>query len=203
MNVKTEICNLALSRLGTYTNVNDIDAPQTASERVFAKWYELDRAHVLKVLAPNFALSRTIASKSTTAPEFGYAYAYEKPIDCLRVLGIGEIQEKENNYSVEGDYILSDEDYADGIPIRYIKDINDVAKFTSEFISLLSWQLAYDACVEITKDYDKLTFIEKIMPSKLSNASSLSGLENRPTRISNSKFKKSRYTFNPTNDNKR
>jgi hypothetical protein len=89
------------------------------------------------------------------------------------------------------------------MPVRYVKDITDVSKFTPEFISLLAWQLAYDSCIEITKDYDKMTYIEKIMPSKLSNASSLSGLENRPIRKNDSLFKKARTTFNPSNYVKR
>jgi hypothetical protein len=203
MNAKTEVGDLALSRLGTGVTVNDIDNPKTPAERVISKWYDLSRQTTLKTIAPNFSLKRTLASKSTEVPAFGPAYCYEKPIDCLRVLGIGEIQDKENTTSVEGDYILSDDDYADGMPIRYVKDITDVAKFTPDFISLLAWQLAYDICLEITKDYEKLSYIEKVMPSKLSHSGSLNGLENRPIRINKSKFKSSRTAFGPVTEDKR
>lgn len=198
MNVKTEICTLAQSRLGQAAVINDIDAPQTPAEKAYAKWYDICRQDLLKTLMPNFALARVLVAQLPDAPAFGWAYAYQKPSNCLKVLGIGEVQDKENNYAIEGDEILSDDDYADGLQLRYIKNITDVSKFTPEFIMLMSWALAYNACVEITKDYDKLGYIEKIMPSKLSATSSVNAQENRPIRINTSKFKQAKYSDNPT-----
>ena len=203
MNTKSQICVLAGSRLGTNVSVSDIDNPTNAAERVFAKWYDVSRQYVLKILAPNFSLDRALVAKSSVTPVFGAAYCYDKPAGCLRVLGVDEIQEKENTSSIEGDYILSDEDYDDGMPIRYVKDITDVTKFSPEFISLLSWQLAYDCCIELTKDPDKLLYIEKVMPSKLSGAGALNSFENRPIRINNSKFRQARTTFRPSTEDKR
>jgi hypothetical protein len=203
LNSKSELCKLAASRLGTNVDVSDIDSPGNAPERVFAKWYDQTRELVLKILAPNFALGRALVAKSSMTPAFGPAYYYDKPSDCLRVLGVGEIQDKENTTSVEGDYILSDDDYTDGMPIRYVKDIKDVTKFSPEFVNLMSFQLAYDCCIELTKDSDKLLYLEKIMPAKLSGSSALNGFENRPIRINHSKFRQARTTFWPSTETKR
>lgn len=203
MNTKSEIGVLALSRLGSYNGVLDLDDPKTAPERILRKWYDISRQETIKVIAPNFALKRSLTSKSVVTPEFGPAYCYEIPSDCLRVLGLGEIQEKENNYSVEGEYIITDEDYEDGAPVRYVKDITDVSKFTPDFISMLAWKWAYNCCMELTKDKEKFVLIEKLMPKKLMDTSSLNGLENRPIRINKSKFKLAKYQTNPTTEDKR
>jgi hypothetical protein len=203
MNVKTEICNLSQSILGNFSSVNDIDNPTTPAEKAYAKWYDTCRQNVLKLLMPNFALGRKIIAKQVAVPEFGYSYLYLKPIDCLKVLGIGDVQEKMNDYAVEGDNIMTDNDYPDGMKLRYIKDITDVSKFSPEAINLIAWSLAYAVCIEITKDYEKLTYLEKIMPGKLSSASALNAQENLPIRINNSKFKAARIQIRPVNYNKK
>lgn len=203
MNTKTEVCGLAQSRLGNISLISDIDDPQTPAEKAYAKWYDVCRRDLLKTLMPNFALSRAICAQLDYTPAFGWTYAYEYPTNCLKALGIGEVQAKENNYAVEDGRILSDEDYADGLELRFIKDVEDVPKFSPEFVMLLSWELAYNVCIEITKDYDKLSYIEKVKPSKLSAASSVNAQENRPVRINNSKFKLARTVDNPTGYTKR
>jgi len=154
-------------------------------------------------LLPNFSLSRVLCGKLDFTPAFGWTYAYEYPSDCLKALGIGEVQDKENNYAIEDGMIFTDEDYTDGLQLRYVKDVTDVAKFTPEFIMQLSWDLAYSVCIEITKDYDKLSYIEKVRPSKLSAASSVNAQENRPIRINQSNFKLARRITNPKGYTKR
>ena len=203
MNVKTQICGLALSRLGNRNSIADIDAPTTPEERVCALWYDICRQTTLKKLMPNFALGRKVIAKLTTTPEFGYAYEYEYPTDCLKVLGIGEVQEKENNYSVEGRKILTDEDYEDGMELRYIKDETDVSKFSPEFIIALSCELSEKISLQITQDPEKLTAFNTLKKSDSSEASALNGQENRPVRINTSKFKQARTVDNPRGYNKK
>lgn len=202
MNAKTEICQLSQSRLGNISLVSDIDNPETPAEKAYAKWYDVCREDLLKTLMPNFALCRVIAPKLDEKPAFGWNFAYQYPNDCLKVLGIGETQNKENNYAVEtlpsGNMaVLSDDELSYGMPLRYIRNIENVGKFSPEFVMLLSWALAYNTCIEITKDYDKLSYIEKVMPSKLSSASSVNAQENKPVRVNTSKFKQARYIDNP------
>jgi hypothetical protein len=203
MNTPEEICNLANSRLGHIQLVASIDSPQNVSEKAYAKWYDVCRQDLLKTLMPNFAVSRRVCGQLEETPAFGWTYAYEYPTDCLKALGIGEVQAKENNYAVErlesGDMaVLSDENYEDGMELRFIADVTDVAKFSPEFSMMLSWVLAYNACIEITKDYDKLAYIEKVMPMKLSASSAVNAQESRPVRINTSKFKQARNSDSPT-----
>lgn len=202
INSDVEICNLALSRLGNVGSVENINTPIKTNEIACALWYNVSRQKTLKLLMPNFALCRDILAISTTVPSFGYSSAYPYPQNCLKLLGIGEIQEKQNNYSIESGMILTSETYTNGMPIRYIKDVTDVNKFTPEFITLLSWFLAYNICIPITQNIEKQAYMEQILPRKISEAAAVNAQENRPIRISRSLFKAARTVDNPRFYNK-
>jgi hypothetical protein len=200
---KNQICNLALSGLGNYATITDIDTPTTDHEKCFAKWYDICLEFTLKMVMPNFAIARAIVAKDVSTPAFGYAYNYAKPSLCLKVLGVGEIEEKANDYTVEGEYIQHDTDYDEGMPVRYIKKITDVSKFSTEYNMLLAQYLAAYTCAEITQDQKLAMALRSALPMEMSSASGLNAQENRPTRISNSRFKAARYTDFPTNSDKR
>lgn len=203
INSKSELCNLSLSRLGNYNSISDIDTPKTQLEQVFALWYDVARQAFLKMTMPNFAIARKTVARLDDAPAFGYAYAYEYPVDCLRVLGIGNIDEKMNNYSVEGNAIQTDVLHDDGLPLRYVANITDVTKMTPEFILAFSWYLASCVALEITQDMSKVSLIEQILPSKIMALSGINAQENMPVRMSRSLFKQARYVDNPTNVDKK
>jgi hypothetical protein len=203
---------LALSRLGNYGDISDIDTPETDPEKVFSKWYDTIRKKTLKMLIPSFSFKRAIVAQLTTDPVFGWTQAFEYPADCLKLLGIGEVEEKTNDYAIEQlsdgkKAILTEQYNPDGSPsslnIRYIKDEQDTTKFTDDFITLFSWELAYATCMEITQDLERLTYMEKILPMKRSEMGAVDSQENRPTRINNSKFLKARNAYDPRNDIKR
>lgn len=204
MSSKVAICNLGLSRLGNYGSLENIDTPTKSAEAVFAKWWDFTRQLALKELIPNFAISRRKLAQDANTPAFGYSTQFAYPSDCLRLLGIGEAQYKENNHSIEGGYILTD-DYSeddDGnvyLPIRFIIDVTDTSKYTPEFVEALSWYLAYTTNMEITQDTDKQVYFEKVIGLKKSVASAMNAQENPPIRINNSKFKAARTTRNPVN----
>ena len=189
MNVPEQICNMTLSRLGNKNTVSSISDPKTPEDRIFAIWYDPCRQIVLKKLMPNFALGRKVVAMLSTVPAFGYAYAYQEPVDCLKVLGIGDVQDKENNYSVENGQILTDEEYADGMNLRYVKDETDVTKFTIEFIMTLVSEMADKISLQITQNPQLLTAMNALIKIDQLMASALNGQENTPVRKNVSKFK--------------
>jgi len=156
INSKVDLCNMSLGHLGNYGTITDIDTPTEDKEITFALWYDISRQTFLKMTMPNFALDRRVVSRRSTLPPFGtdlgYQYAYEYPNDCLKLLGIGEVMEKENNYAVEGRNIWTDELYENGLPIRFIKDITDVTVMSPEFKMTFSVYLASNVALEITQD---------------------------------------------------
>jgi len=199
---KVELCNMANGRLGNYSSISDIDNPKTSLEVAYALWYDIARQSFLKISMPNFSMARKRVAEASGTPPYPFKRQYEYPSDCLKVLGIGSIDEKKNDYSIENNMIYTDVGYIDGLPLRYIRDVKDVSEMSPEFKIEFSWYLASCVALEITGDTGKVQMIESILPSKLSSMSGINAQENRPIRISRSKFKQSRYGY-PVSDNKR
>lgn len=194
---------MAISHLGNFETISDIDSPISDQEIIFSLWYDISRQTFLKITMPNFALSRkAIALVDETPPDpFSFSYAY--PSDCLKLLGIGSIEDKINNYTVEGDRIYTDVEYVDGMPIRYIKDVTDVTAMSPEFKIGFSWYLAGHTGMDITQDVSKVKMIEALLPEKMSTLAGLNAQENMPIRISRSRFKEARVNGFPNNQRKR
>ena len=197
INSKVDICNMALTHLGNKNSVNNIDTPTTEIEKIFAAWYEITIQVALKQMMPNFAVSRgNLAQVVYTAP-FGFTNAYLYPADALKILGIGDIQDTEVDYTIEGGRILTDIEYTDGLPVRYIKDVQDVSSWSPEFKIGASWLLANNVALEITQDEGKSAAIEGRLPIIMASIGALNSQENKPIRISNSNFKAARLSPNP------
>jgi hypothetical protein len=192
--------------MGNFGTITNIDTPQNDKELTFALWYDISRQYLLKLLMPNFALSRRIVAALSAVPA-GYAnsfaYAYEYPSDCLKVLGIGNVEDKQNDYTVESNMILTNTEYADGLPLRFIADVEDVSKFSAEFVKGLSLYLASQACMSVTQDVAKAGQLEVMVSRVIGSISGMNAQENRPIRISNSLYKQSRYTPFPSNSSKK
>ena len=125
-NVKADIANMAVSRCGNFGDIENIDTPDTAQEKLCAKWFDDSMKMAMKEMMPNFAQRRRILAVDSGTPPFGYNDRYVYPNDCIRLMGIGNIKDKSNNYAVEGGYILCDDDYNEdddersGLPIRFV-----------------------------------------------------------------------------------
>jgi hypothetical protein len=200
MNSKTEICALALSRLGNQNSIEDIDNPKKQTEVVCAKWYDVSRQSALKTMMPNFARKRAIwALDANYTPAFGYEHAYKYQSDCLKILGVGDVRSSKKNYEVEGGYLLTNVLYEDGLPVRYVADITDVSKFTPDFIQLFSWFMARNICMELEVDMNKYQAIEQILPSKIVEYCGVDSQENPPHRVSRSLLEVERLGLYPFN----
>lgn len=204
MSTKVQACNLAASRLGSYGSVEDIDQPRKPLEIIFAKWWDHARRMALESIMPNFAITRRVLAPDSTAPAFGYTKRFQVPSDSVRVLGVGQQEDKANDYSIEGGYILTDQyvEDADGnvtLNLRFVIDEADVSKYTPDFMEGLSWFLAYCANMEVTHDADKQVYLERVIRDKKAEASSLNSQQNRPIRLNNSKFRQARSAHAPTN----
>lgn len=206
VNSKTGLCNLAVSHLGSGIQINSIDTPKTKPESTCAIWYDVTRRKLLKLVMPNFALQRRIVGQLATDPAFGWGYAYEYPSDCLKLLGIGEVQHKQNDYAIETisignakrKAILTNKVFDEGMKIRILADVTDVNAMDDEFKILFSLYLAVYICLPITQSLTKRKEIQSMLPSELVEVSGLNAQENRPIRISYSRFKDAKFTLQPT-----
>ena len=201
---KVELCTLGLGHLGNYGTLSNIDTPTNDKEKTFALWYDITRQALLKQVMPNFALARRKISQLLTTQAFGYTYAWEYPADCLKVLGISDVDQVGRYvYSVEGNVIYSDDPWDDGLELRFIKDITDVNSMSPEFKMLLSWALAGNTAMTITQSVEKTAMIQKQFAAKMAEVSGMNAQENKPIRVSNSRFQQARYAMMAQNPTKR
>lgn len=211
INTKEGVCTMALGYLGSYPSVNSIDNPKTTIETTFATFYDTVRQDLLKTLIPNFAMQRRYVGQLTTFPTFGWSFAYEYPADCLRLLGIGEVQEKKKDFAVENNTILTNYSPSTittgtittaALPIRFIGDMEDVGAWSPEFKRMCALYLAEAVCLPLTQSAEKQRNLTQMLPMKLSAASAVNAQENPPMRISRSRFKMARYVNNPRTQEK-
>lgn len=195
MTTKSEICNMALSRLGDKSTVNDIDNPTTQAEKAFLLWYDTTRRSALERMMPSFARVREVWAKSNFTPAFGYAYAYDYRQDCVRVLGIGNLDEPDNDYVVEGNYIFTNSDYPDGLPVRYVKDVEDATYWSSMFVELFTLMLAYNVAPMLTESTSRLQYLHQTIPQKVAEVIAIGSQENKPFIIKRSRLKNARLGF--------
>jgi len=203
INGKSSLCNMAVSHLGNYGSVLNIDTPTTDIEIICSLWYDIARETFLKMTIPNFSMGRRDVAQLAITPPYPFGYAYEYPSDCLKVLGIGAVEDKRNNYTVEDNKIYTNILYEGGMPLRFIRNVKDVSRMSTEFKVGFSWYLASLIALPVTQDVRKAESIEAKIPMKMAALSGVNAQENKPIRISRSRFKEARISSFPQVPNKR
>lgn len=189
---KVYLCNLALSLIGNKT-ITSIETPTTAEEKICKLWYEKTLKQALINASPNFARSRANIPMSNYTNPFGFTNAFKIPNDCLKVLGIGEEDNIQAEYSVEGDYILTNENNDNSLPIRYIKYIEDDTKFSDGFIDYFIYLLANNICYQINKESDLKQRLEQTTDKRLLDCRTNENQESKIKIKCKSRYQMSRY----------
>jgi hypothetical protein len=188
MKTKIDVCNLALARLGDKQSIEDIDNPTNQLEMTLSRWYDISRRSTLRTMMPSFARARKKWILSNHKPAFGYTFAYKCPVDCLKVIGVGDADNPDNDYVVEGGYILTNNDYAGELPVRYVKDVEDVALFDDLFVELFSLLLAFNIAPEVTENANIITYLANTIKSKTAEVLAVAGQENKPIIVKDSRL---------------
>lgn len=150
------LCNMALSHIGSDARVSAISPPDGSVEAGHcATFYDQARTEMLE--PGNWALTlKREALAALTNASTAWAYAYALPSDCLRALrvltpalGVTVFNQDEATLSVndndsasfqlEGTTLYSNEPNA---VLLYVRDQTDTTKFTPSFVSALSYLLA-------------------------------------------------------------
>lgn len=206
---KVDICKIALGDLGIRTTIENIDQPKKDNELICALYYDITRQNTLKSNMPNFALWRDVMSQKTVPLGYvkAYAYAFEYPVDCLRLLGVGDIDLMDSNYTgekptVEGNLIFTNTNYPDGLPIRYVRDVTDVGAMTPDFIFTLAKEIGKRISLPVTQDTTKKKIVTQEAKEEQLNMSAMNAQENKPIRRSTSRFRASRNYYQSMNPSK-
>lgn len=148
-----QICNMALSHIGSEARVSSISPPDGSVEAGHcAMFYDLARTELLEPGNWAFSLKRATLAEVTN-PSTAWAYAYAKPSNCLRALrilrpsiGITAFTQGPHTddrgtapFDIEGDVIFTNEPDA---VLVYVQDVTDSTKFPASFTSALSYLLA-------------------------------------------------------------
>jgi hypothetical protein len=159
---QVEICNLALVELGDEIIMSMTE--DTKAARVMSILWEPSVKEVLADHTWGFARERAILPLLSTSPLHGFDYAYQLPSDYIRMVYMGE-PDDEYIWQIEGDKLLTDEDTAEVI---YIKYISDTTKFSSKFVTALSMLLTARAAntlagMDTTKKGEALKVYDKTL----------------------------------------
>lgn len=152
-----QICNMALSHIGSEARITAISPPDGSVEAGHcATFYDIARTELIEPGAWRFALKRATLAALTNNPSSTWAYAYSLPSDCMRpqrVLRAGSTLTVFNqdaapyspndadsaDFTVEGDALYTNEPEA---VLVYVRDVTDTTKFSPSFTSALSYLLA-------------------------------------------------------------
>lgn len=143
-----DIANLALARLGDAATIASLDPPEGSAQADHcARFYPIARDALIEMSDWKFAIQR-VNLAVLAVDSHGWAYAYAKPANCIKLLGVlastAGSDEASENYETETDasgneIILTDTEAAQA---RYVVRITDTTKFPPLFVDALSWLLA-------------------------------------------------------------
>lgn len=184
---KVSICNQALGWLGANLIVSFEDEI-TESDLCKANYDPLRRT-VLEEGPWSFAISRVQLNEVVGAPVYEYDYTYQLPTDLIRVIEVSDPTAEIRDWVKEGDKILCN--YST-VFIKYIKNEENVAIFSSGFIQALAARIAMDLAAPITKSKTVVGMMTDLYEMKLATAESLDGLQGINQKITSDRLKRPR-----------
>lgn len=194
---QTSICNLALTRLGA-GRITDIDESSVEAGhcRLF---YDQALDELLRGFPWSFAIKRTSLPRLTTAPAFGWTYAYQLPSDYRYVLecnGYSQDTTAPLPFAVEGGELLCDETTA---KVRYTRNATDPAEYPADFVQAFATLLAAKLAVPVTGNAQlgqviHMEFEQLEKPKAARNSSNESRDKRRDRVINDSDLVAARYS---------
>lgn len=194
---KTDICNLALARVGALT-IMDIDDADSKGARACKNAFESTVREVSRAGMWNPLKSRATLAELTATPEFGWAHQFQLPTDFIRLFKLNGVDlnndDPSDYFEIEGKLLLTDAETAE---IQYIAFKDDPNQYDPLMVDAIVVLLASKISVPMRQDeslaanlrqeYERIT---------LPRARKTDGNERKPRRYdpcSESRFVNSRY----------
>jgi hypothetical protein len=189
MPTKLGIINSALLKLGA-DRLTSLSENRKSAILMNEQWDEI-RQKVLREGQFNFSIKRVELAQNSTAPTFGWTFAYNLPADCLRVLKFARKKDDDFfDYQIEGRTLVTDENSA---KIRYIFDATDASQFDVGFAEALSWCLAADLGYAITQNAQMVSAAVAQYEKAIKAARSMDAQEGTPDEIEDDEWIISRF----------
>ena len=177
---KAKIYNIALKNLRVSVNIQN-SAQTDKNTAILNEFYDSAREHVLKDYDWNFANSyRELALTGYIPQNPKFLYEYDYPNDCLFAREIisyinDEIVAFEVAANAKGQKVIN----MNLIPaiLRYTRNVDNEAYFTTEFVTALSWYLAFLAAPSVTGSRSIQNDCLNIYTSMLAKAKKMNAAE--------------------------
>jgi hypothetical protein len=160
----SDICNMALSHVGSDTTVTSITPPDGSVEGGYcARFYPIARREALEMSAWTAAKTRAVLSQVDN-PSTTWTFAYALPSDCIRPLRILQsvvvtqlfsdvfwvsplslsdinlfTERGSADFEIENGVLFTHEPDA---VLLYVRDVTDTTKFSATLVSGISYLLA-------------------------------------------------------------
>lgn len=145
---EAKVCNIALRQLRA-ERISSLDDPSREGQ-LCKELFDDARDWVMSAHPWNFALRRSVLSKETSAPAFGFTVSYALPSDpyCLRAWKLNGTADAfaadGDRFKIEGRTLLTDVRPAN---LLYISRALDITAWSPGFVqamaAYLRWQMAY------------------------------------------------------------
>ena len=182
----TEICNMALTRLGHNNEISSFPAVAGDGKagRLCNLHYVPTRDAVLRAHPWNFAIKRVdLAQDDYTASDNDeYTYRHSLPDDCLKVIrtDLDAANFVDVDYRIEGRKIASNEE---SVFIEYIARIEDVSLYDALFVDVLAQRLAAEMAIAFTDTQTAAKGMWEVYDLKLREARGVDAQEGIPRDI--------------------
>lgn len=173
---QTDICNLALLKLGEET-IMDLNE-NSKSATVCRLFYADTRDSLLRSHPWNFAIKRVQLAKLLTTPVYGYDSEFQLPSDCLRVMYTDLLAG--NEFRIEGKKLLAN---TDSINIEYVSRVEDTTQFDALFVDALWTLLASRIAYNISDNNTLSQSLKEMSDASILQAKSINGQEGIPYPI--------------------
>lgn len=179
---KVTICNFALDFIGQ-RRIASLDE-DSVSAQLMRLYYDEALRTVLSEHNWNFAQQRRLLNRVPVDPTWEpvHKFAYNYPIDAIRVIGIktpyGKIS-KSFDIANHIDRTVIYSNIPDAVAV-YIAKIEDTNRFSPQFIQALARKIQCLTTVAITKSLDTAQLAEEMYRVELSRAMQADSREGRP-----------------------
>ncbi len=183
MNDHVAVVNAALVKLGEkpITSMDDqVKAAELAKLR-----YDSIRQSALTMHTWHFAKDRLALTPLSSTPAFGFAYQFERPSQCLRILSTGGVP-----YKLEGSHILCDSNV---LYLEFTKDVTNPQDWTIYFAEVVVALLAKELAWAITQSDSMKSDMNSEFDKTLKRAKYLNATEGGQTQIASELFFDARH----------
>lgn len=175
---EVQICNMALGKLGEREIISSLDDEESETARTCKLHYEHIRNTLLESHVWNFAMSRAVLSRNAESPEFQFAYSFQLPANCLRVV---ELYQSGSDYAIESKNLLVDDDTAS---IIFISKETNPTKFSALFVDAFATRLAAEMADQLTNSQSRRVALLEEFKQKFTEAKRRDSQESKRGRTS-------------------